>query len=433
VIQPRIFKGTRDFLPEEMIKRLRIVELVKSAFVRYGFLPVETPAMEYLDILVGKYGEEGDKLIYPLAYKDGKELALRYDQTVPLSRLIAMYHGKMTFPFKRYQIQPVWRADRPQKGRFREFYQLDADSIGAANYLADAEIVALTNDIFSTLGFPGFTIRLNHRMALRAFTLEAGLKQEQEMALCRCIDKLDKMDRDGVRNEMLKSGFSDSHADAVFKLILDTDYSMEELDKLLHSFADKFDDVEGVENLVPLYREILNLGVPEQKIKLDLSLARGLDYYTGPIFEVVLDEPKGFGSVAGGGRYDKLIGNYCGTDYPATGISFGLDRIYGAMTELGLHDEARTTTKVLVINFGGEETERAMQLAGKLRAAGLPTEVYLEKAKLKKQFGYADKLGIPYVAIYGEDEAAAGTVSLKSMKTGEQETMKLDEAVAKLR
>lgn len=433
VIKPRIFQGTRDFLPEEMLKREAIVDVVRSAFKRYGFLPVETPAIEFQDILLGKYGEEGDKLIYRLAYKDGKVLALRYDQTVPLSRLVAMYRGQLTMPFKRYQIQPVWRADRPQKGRFREFYQLDADTVGAENYLADAEIVALVNDIFTSLGFPGFQIRINHRMALRSITLAAGLAQEEEVNLCRCIDKLDKIGREGVEKEMSACGFAPDSIARIFEILEDKSLHGEKLDALLKDYESRFDNVDGVSDLVPLYNQIINLGVPEENVHLDLTLARGLDYYTGPIFETVLVEPKGFGSVSGGGRYDKLIGTYCGVDVPATGVSFGLDRIFGAMEELGLHPQARTTTKVLVVNFGGSSEGAAMQLAGKFRNSGINTEVYFTAAKLKKQFSYADKQGIEYVAIYGEDEAASGTVSLKNMRDGEQLSLPVPEAVELLK
>lgn len=431
-IQTRIYKGTRDFLPDEMLKRQRIVAKVRQSFERYGFLPVETPAIEYLDILTGKYGDEGDKLIYPLAYKDGKTLALRYDQTVPLSRLMAMYHNQLTMPFKRYQIQPVWRADRPQKGRYREFYQLDADTVGEESYLADAEIVALTNEIFHNLGFKEYTIRLNHRMALRAMTLEAGLKQEQEVDVCRAIDKLDKIGEEGVEKEMAASNIGPKSVESIFARVLNSSFGLDELDTLLHDYADKFQNVEGVENLVDLYRTVLALGVPERNIKLDLSLARGLDYYTGPIFETVLTNPQGFGSVSGGGRYDKLIGTYSNVDICATGVSFGLDRIFGAMEELGLHSKSRTTTQVLVVNFGGEEQQHAMTLAGRLRQKGVNTEVYFQPAKMKKQFTYADKNNIPYVAIYGSDEIEKDAISLKSMKTGDQEQLPFDLAIKKL-
>lgn len=432
-IEPRIYQGTRDFMPEEMLKRQRIIALVRRAFERYGFLPVETPAIEYLDILTGKYGDEGDKLIYPLAYKDGKTLALRYDQTVPLSRLVAMYKKQLTFPFKRYQIQPVWRADRPQKGRYREFYQLDADTVGETSYLADAEIIALTYDIFSSLGFSKFQIRINHRMALRGLTLEAGLKQEQEVEVCRAIDKLDKIGRDGVRKEMTRGEITEQAAEIILARLLDKEYSLDALSALTDEYADRFENVERVNELVSLYQTVRDLGVPEEHVAIDLSLARGLDYYTGPIFETILTEPKGFGSVSGGGRYDKLIGTYSGVHVAATGVSFGLDRIYGAMEEVGLHKENNTTTSVLVVNFGGDEQQHALKLAGRLRKEGINTEVYLKPARMKKQFGYADKNNIPYVAIYGADEIANDIISLKSMKTGDQQQLPYQEALELLR
>lgn len=265
-------------------------------------------------------------------------------------------------------------------------------------------------------------------MALRSITLAAGLAQDQEVDLCRCIDKLDKIGREGVEKEMTRCGFGPDSIQNIFAILEDKSLIGEKLDTLLKDYEKRFENVEGVSDLVPLCNQIIDLGVPEENVLLDLSLARGLDYYTGPIFETVLDEPKGFGSVSGGGRYDKLIGTYCGVDVPATGVSFGLDRIFGAMEELGLHSKTKTTTKVLVINFGGSSEAAAMKLAGGFRNAGVNTEVYFKAAKLKKQFSYADKQGIEYVAVYGEDEEAAGIVSLKSMETGAQEKLTIEEA-----
>ena len=433
-IKPRIYSGTRDFLPEEMLQRDAVVETIKGAFRRYGFLPLETPAIEYLDILLGKYGEEGDRLIYRLAYDDGRTLALRYDLTVPLSRLVAMYQGQLALPFKRYQIQPVWRADRPQirQGRFREFYQCDADTVGSASPLADAEIVALTHEILSALGFENFLIRINHRSILRAITLHSGLRVEDEAAVCRCIDKLDKVGLDGVRREMADSGFSDAVIEKIFGVL-----ALEgEAGEVLAALAEKLGGVEGAEEGIARTGELLDavaaLGVPPERFRLDLYLARGLDYYTGPIFESVLPEHPHIGSLTGGGRYDELIGLYSGVDVPATGTTIGLDRIFAAMGQLGMLAGARTTTQVLVVNFGGESLAAALAFAGSLRRAGVAAEVYFEPAKLKKQFSYADKKGIPNVAIIGEEEAAAGKVSIKELASGEQVTLPLAEALARL-
>ncbi len=434
IIEPRILKGTRDFLPEEMLQREGIVAVIKGAFKRYGFLPIETPAMEYLDVLLGKYGEESDKLIYRLAYKDGRTLGLRYDLTVPLSRLIATYRGGIQMPFKRYQIQPVWRADRPQirQGRFREFYQCDADVVGSDAMLADAEIVALTAEILSALGFERFLVRINHRKILGAVARHAGLGPESEAAVCGCIDKLDKIGPDGVRKEMHDCGFGDEAITHIFE-VLELEGDEEELLGLLSGLLGDVEPArEGIKETRELLGAVRELGVPPDRFRLDLNLARGLDYYTGPIYESILPDHPHIGSLAGGGRYDELIGMYCGVDTPATGTTIGLDRIFAAMGQLGMLSEARTTTKVLVVNFGGGATAQALRTAGRFREAGVPTEVYYEPAKLKKQFSYADRKGIPFVAVVGEAEAASGEVGLKNMSTGEQERLPLDEALERL-
>jgi histidyl-tRNA synthetase len=433
-IEPRIFSGTRDFLPEEMLQREEIIGTIKDAFRRYGFLPLETPAIEYLDILLGKYGEEGDRMIYRLSYEEGKTLALRYDLTVPLSRLVAMYHGQLQFPFKRYQIQPVWRADRPQirQGRFREFYQCDADIVGSDTMLADAEIIAVTNEILTALGFSNFVIRINHRRILRAITLHSGLRREDEAAVCRCIDKLDKIGMDGVRKEMHEAGFSRAAVDEVFK-ILELEGEPHELLERLATLLGKAEGAEeGIGRTAELLDHVARLGVPRDNFRLDLYLARGLDYYTGPIYESVLPDHPHIGSLTGGGRYDELIGLYSGIDVPATGTTIGLDRMFAAMGQLGMLSTRRTTTKVLVINFGGKALTAALAFAGRARAAGIAAEVFFEEARLKKQMSYADRKGIPYVAIIGDEEAEGGKVGIKKLASGEQVTLPLAKALKML-
>ena len=430
-IEPRILKGTRDFLPEEMLQREDALDKIKAAFRSYGFLPVETPAMEYLDILLGKYGDEGDQLIYRLAYKDGKTLGLRYDLTVPLSRLIAAYRGQIQLPFKRYQIQPVWRADKPQirQGRFREFYQCDADTVGSATMMADAEIIALTAEILSSLGFEKFLIRINHRKILGAITLHAGLREADEAAVCRAIDKLDKVGMDGVRKEMRDSGFCEDAVARIFEVLELEGEDLNVLEKLQSLLGDSDIVLRGIEETKELLQLVRDLGVPDDRYRLDLYLARGLDYYTGPIYESVLPDHPHIGSLTGGGRYDELIGMYSGVDVPATGTTIGLDRIFAAMGQLGMLSPRKTSTRVLVVNFGGEAQSQSLQLANKLREAGVPTEVYFEQARLRKQFSYADRKGIPYVAIIGEEEAASGKVGIKTMASGEQEQLPLAEAI----
>jgi len=344
---------------------------------------------------------------------------------------VAMYRGQLALPFKRYQIQPVWRADRPQirQGRFREFYQCDADTVGSASMLADAEIVALTCELLGALGFEDFVIRINHRKILAAITQHAGLRPGDEQAVCRCIDKMDKVGLDGVRREMQESGFGEDVIGRILSVLeLEGDGS-EVLEKLESRLGGAGPAAAGIGQVREVLRMVRELGVPAGRYRLDLYLARGLDYYTGPIYESVLPAHPHIGSLTGGGRYDELIGLYSGVDVPATGTTIGLDRIFAAMDQLGLLDRARSSTRVLVVNFGGAEQAAALALAGKLRAAGVATEVYPDPDKLKKQFAYADKKGIAFVAIVGEQEAAAGQVSLKNMATGEQESVAFDRAL----
>lgn len=421
-IKPRIFKGTRDFLPETMIRREWIIEKVKTIFRRYGFEPMETPSVEYLDILLGKYGEEGDKLIYPLAYKGGKELALRYDLTVPLSRVIAMY-PQMTKPFKRYQIQPVWRADQPQlvRGRYREFYQCDVDIVGASSILADAEIIALTNDILQSLGFHNFVIRINSRKILASLIEMAGLPSAMEETVCRSLDKLEKIGEAGVRSELQEKGIIPSTIDALLELL----HIAGAYDEIISQLANHPRFSKSMEAALSEIEELLGYlsryEIPAGFYRWDLFLARGLDYYTGPIFESVLPDHPHIGSLTGGGRFDRLVGTFLGSDIPAVGTTIGLDRIFTALEQLQMLPPAKTTVQVLVCRFGDAETAHNIKTTQYLRGEGFSVELYPESDKLKKQFGYADKKGIPVVIVQGPDEIVQDVVTIKMLQSGDQQ------------
>lgn len=434
VIEPRVFKGTRDFLPEEMVHRDRIVEVMKVTFEKYGFEPLETPALEYWDILTGKYGEEGEKLIYRLDYKGGHEVALRYDLTVPLSRVIALY-PHLPKPFKRYQIQPVWRADKPQlrQGRFREFYQCDVDTVGSDSMLVDAEIIALTHDVLSNLGFETFRIRINNRKILAGIVEYSCGDQSRSAEVCRCIDKLDKLGLEGVREELGKCDIPEAAAQKLLK-VLEISGDIETILKDLEREVRECEIGQmGLNEMREVISYLVSLGVPETRYTFDLNLARGLDYYTGPIYETVLSERPHIGSLAGGGRYDELIGMFCGIEVPATGTTIGLDRIYTAMQQLNMLENVKTKTYVLVTLFDQDRADQSLKVVGELRESGINAEIYFEKASLKKQFTYAHKKGIPYVVILGPDELDKGEISIKDMVSGKQSSIPRSTLVAHLR
>jgi len=419
MIQPRIFKGARDFLPEQMLHRERILDIMRHTFKKYGYAPVETPAIEYLDILTGKYGEEADRLIYKLNYKtDTKdEAALHYDLTVPFSRMVAM-NNDLPIPFKRYQMQPVWRADRPQphQGRFREFYQCDVDCVGAESMLIEAELIAITYEVLTTLNIPNFLIKVNNRKILNGITQYVGLESSFVGDVCTSIDKLDKVAWIEVEKELTGKGIP---VTAISKLhdLLTKELSLEQLKVAL---SDIEIAKQGIQEIEEIFKYLEILGVADKHYTFDISLARGLDYYTGPIFETKLPDYPHIGSLNGGGRYNGLIASFGGKDLPAVGTSLGLDRIFTAMQQLHLLDEIKTSTKVLVGNFGTATVEASLMLVAELRKNGINTEFYPEAAKLKKQFSYCDKKKIPFVCIIGEEELVQEVVTLKNMQEGEQ-------------
>jgi len=418
---PQALRGMRDFLPERMILRHHVIGVFRRVFERYGFAPLDTPAVEYADTLEGKYGEEADKLIYKFEDRGGRQVGLRYDLTVPLARVVALY-PELPKPFKRYQIAPVWRAERPQKGRYREFWQCDVDTVGTSSMLADAEILAVLHDALVQLGFRNFVMRLNNRKLLKGLSAYAGVPEGEEASVLRSVDKLDKIGEVGVRTELLEKGFAATVVDRLFDLLAPGEGD-DVLARLRVSLADNPDAQQGIAELEQVREYLGALGVPETAYRIDLAMVRGLDYYTGPIFETVVEEPR-IGSITGGGRYDHLVGIFSGRDIPAVGSTLGLERIVDVMEALGLFPEEKTRTQVLVTLFDADTTPEALRLATELRGAGVRAEVYLgEKGGLKRQLAYANNQGIPWVALLGPDEIARGEVTLRDMRDGTQQAV----------
>ena len=452
VVKPSLPKGTRDFLPEQMLKRQYVINIIKNVFEKYGYQPLETPAIEKLDVLSGKYGEEGEQLMFKILkrgtgiekvgqeqkeftirnFKDIVDLGLRYDLTVPLCRVIAMYRNEIALPFKRYQIQPVWRADKPQKGRYREFFQCDADNVGSSSMLADAETIAIINEILLTLGFQKYKIRINNRKILSGIVEYSGVDMTRDTDVCVAIDKFEKIGLDGVKKELEIREIPNQAIDKILPILEikgNPDSVLTDVGELL---KDSEIGTRGVEEISELISYIKTMGITEENYVMDLYLARGLSYYTGPIFESVVEEPR-IGSLTGGGRYDKLIGMFLGEDIPATGTTLGIERIIDVMTELNMMPDMRTSIKVLVTIFDEQTKNNSIKLVQKLRNAGIKSEIYYEISSLKKQFKYADKMGIPYVIILGPEEVEKNELSLKDMTTGEQKQMAVDLAIEFLR
>ena len=420
--KPSIPKGTRDFGTAEMVGRNYIFSIVKDVFRKYGYQCIETPSMENLSTLLGKYGEEGDKLLFRIQNSGEKaalapEKGLRYDLTVPFARFVVQHQNEISFPFKRYQIQPVWRADRPQKGRYREFYQCDVDVIGSKSLLNELELVQMVDDVFGRLGIR-VCIKINNRKILAGLAEVSG-QPDKLVDITVAIDKIDKIGLDAVKQELFEKGLSEA-AVAVIEPVLTLSGSTEEkLAKMRELLAGSEVGLKGLDEVGTLFGLIAAAGI-SQPVELDLSLARGLNYYTGAIFEVkALDFA--IGSICGGGRYDDLTGIFGLPNMSGVGISFGADRIYDVLSGLNLFpQDAAAAATVLFTNMGEKEVAYVIPVAAALRAAGIACEIYPDNAKLKKQFEYADRKGIPYLAIVGDQEVADGTVTLKNLASGEQ-------------
>ena len=450
--KPSIPKGTRDFSPQEVSKRNYIMSRMRNSFKTYGYQPIETPSFEKSETLMGKYGEEGDRLIFKilnsgdylkkaddnlLTEKNSLKLtssisekALRYDLTVPFARYVVQNQNDIIFPFKRYQIQPVWRADRPQKGRFREFYKCDADVVGSTSLWQEVELIQLYDDVFDQLNLVGVTIKLNNRKILSGIAEVIGA-EDKLIDFTVSLDKLDKIGEEGVKTEMLSKGISPEALNKLNPLFSLKGTTLEKLSKLKKILSSSETGLKGIEELKFITYAFETLSLKSTQLEIDVTLARGLNYYTGAIFEVSPPEGVNMGSIGGGGRYDDLTGIFGLKNTSGVGISFGLDRIYLVLEELNLFPETvLATTKVLFINFGDRESLYALQAISKLRANGIASELYPDQAKMGKQMGYADKRNIPFVILAGDKEIENQSYTLKSMLSGDQSNFTLDQLIS---
>ncbi len=458
-MKPTLPKGTRDFSPTDVYKRQYIFNIIQNNFQLFGYQPIETPAMESIQTLTGKYGDEGDQLIFkilnsrlnestkkdllrqkfeenlntPINSEELTEKALRYDLTVPFARYVVMHQNDITFPFKRYQIQPVWRADKPQKGRYREFYQCDADVIGSNSLVNELELIALMDKSFSELKIP-VKLKINNRKVLSAIA-EVSQQSDKLIDITIAIDKLDKIGKDGVIAELKNKGISDKALETIFPIIDFTGTNDEKLKTLTNLLGKTEIGKKGIEELAYLFSNTKTLGLKHIILELDITLARGLNYYTGTIFEAKADAGTFTPSILGGGRYDDLTGVFGLKNMSGVGISFGIDRIFDVMNELNLFPDKvskPTSTKVLLTNFGPVEENYCLKLIHELRSNNINSELYPEAKKIQKQFEYADKKGIPYVCIIGSEEIEKGIFSLKDLSSGEQIKLNKAELIKKL-
>ena len=452
--KPSIPKGTRDFLPAEVAKRNYIYDTIRKSFEVYGFSPIETPSFELSSTLLGKYGEEGDRLIFKIlnsgdkvkkadlkALEDGNlprfsnslsEKALRYDLTVPFARFVVQHQNELSFPFKRYQIQPVWRADRPQHGRYQEFYQCDVDVVGSDSLLYEVDFVLLFDEILTNLGFPDFTVKINNRKILSGIAEICG-ETEKIIAITVAIDKLDKVGVEGVVKELLEKGISENAIEKIKPLFEISGDTSSRLSQMKSFLASSEIGQEGIAELEFVLEKVNELGIKTAKIEFDVTLARGLNYYTGAIFEVKANGVK-MGSICGGGRYDDLTGIFGMKDMSGVGISFGADRIYDVLTELDLFPKTvDNSLDLLFINFGEKEQNHCLSLVKEMRANGISSEIYPSSAKMKKQMKYANDRGVKNIALVGGNEIEEGLIQLKNMESGEQVGLSLEQVIEKLK
>lgn len=450
-IKPSLAKGTRDFSPQEMVKRNFIFDTVKTVFKKYGYAEIQTPSMENLSTLTGKYGDEGDKLIFKILNSGDylskvkpellaqansnamissiSEKALRYDLTVPFARYVVMHQNDISLPFKRFQVQPVWRADRPQKGRYREFYQCDVDVVGSDSLLNEAEFILIYQEALSNLGLKDFTIKINNRKILSGIAEVIG-KPELIIDMTVAIDKLDKIGLDGVTKELIERGFTEADIEKLKPVILlegSNEQKMESLRSVLASSETGLTGIKEIEAVFDYVNEMLKADSSlKPNVELDITLARGLNYYTGCIFEVKTNEVA-MGSIGGGGRYDDLTGMFGLKGLTGVGVSFGADRIYDVLQELNLFPESTAIgTKVLISNFDQEAERYALPILQRLRVENIAAELYPASAKLKKQMSYADDKRIPYVVLIGSDEMQTGLLTLKDMQSGQQQKLTVE-------
>jgi histidyl-tRNA synthetase len=449
--KPTLPKGTRDFGPAVMAKRQFILNTIRGVFQKFGFQPLETPAMENLSTLTGKYGEEGDQLLFKILNSgdylkdadankletrnsrsltsDISEKGLRYDLTVPFARYVVMNRNEVSFPFKRYQIQPVWRADRPQKGRYREFYQCDADVVGTNSLLCEAEIILTIKETFSKLGITDFSIKINHRGVLSGLAEVIGAKGN-ETSLFVAIDKLDKIGEDKVREELKSKDFQDESLDILFSVLNLKGSNINKIDALTQRFNTSEQGKKGLADLQETFRLVEKFGVDLKHVEFDIALARGLSYYTGCIFEVKINNVS-IGSVSGGGRYDNLTQAFGDKEnLSGVGFSFGVDRLFDAMEELKLFPkDSLVSSKILLCHFDQESFEYALKTATTLRDKNISCEIYPDVTKIKKQLEYANKKSIPFAVIIGSEEMTSGQLAVKNLETGDQQKGTIDEVI----
>jgi histidyl-tRNA synthetase len=421
LITPRILKGTRDFLPKDTARRQFVLEKIRSVFVCFGYNPIETPAMEYAETLLGKYGDESSKLIYRFSDKGGREIALRFDHTVPFARFVAAHHKDLPMPFKRYQMSPVWRADKPGKGRYREFYQCDIDIIGTRSLLAEAEIAKVITRVCETLGLEPFVIKYNSRRLINSILDQLRVPREGQIDIIRALDKAGRIGREGVAKE-LRSILTEPAISHLLDFMIGPDTGKQTIESL------KQYDTQEIEDFLTVCDAF---GVPGERLVFDPSMARGLDYYTGIVFETFLPNVD-IGAICAGGRYDGLCSMFSRQRFSGVGVAFGFDRIMLAMEELNRFRDIKLNSRVLVTHFDGVTLKNALKILSDLQKTRINAEIYFEPEKLGKQLRYADKKGIPFVVICGPDEIQRGEATIKVMKTGKQKSIPQNQLTAYL-
>jgi histidyl-tRNA synthetase len=431
-IEPRTLKGFRDFLPQQMLPREELMATARRVYRSYGFAPIDTPALEHIEVLLGKGGDESEKQMYRFADHGGREVGMRFDLTVPLARFVAQHHHELGMPFKRYHIGTVWRGENVQRGRYREFMQCDFDTIGTTSIVADIETALVIHDLMRAIGLERFSIRINNRMVLSGLLAKLGLAEKATQVL-RALDKVRKAGRDAVAAEMVdQAGASTASAEAVLKLAELSGSNDQILDQLPPLVAGNATGEEGVEKLRQVVEGCRAAGVRDERLQLDVSIARGLDYYTGTIYETFLGDLPSIGSVASGGRYDNLAGMFTKEKLPGIGASLGLDRLLAAMEELKLLPAAKTPAQVLIVYFDAARRSDYLHLAATLRAGGIAVELYPEPKKLGQQLKYADSRGFRVALIAGSREFDHGLVQLKHLATGQQQEVAIDESGSQL-